>query len=339
MVTLIDITQAESDKPQNIVDLTAYLPNNHVKDGSVDYTTFIQQGLNKHSSVKLPNFPISINERGLTIPSNRKIYFGDNSQLILIPSTLERYEIVRIHNVKNVSIYGASIRGDRKMHRGSSGQWGMGISICGSENIEIIDGKIEDCWGDGLYIGRIDDSPSAFVTVKGVELYSNRRNGMSITSARDVLIDNIKIFNTGGQSPESGIDIEPNSNRDVIDNIVLNNIYTQDNKRYGIIVSLNRLIGHRPKEINIRISNHTDSGSGIGFGMSSVNSGVRDNFKGEVVVEDCVWQLNKERAVHYSKHNYSLLVRFKNIRTKDKRNDKVRSLNQQLRKIKGVRVH
>src|ERR1700758_4716525 len=47
--------------------ITSSLPANYVKNGSVDYTSFIQGALDKYSKVIFPDFPVLINESGLTI--------------------------------------------------------------------------------------------------------------------------------------------------------------------------------------------------------------------------------------------------------------------------------
>src|SRR5690606_14017101 len=123
---------------KNVVDLTRYLPANYSTSGEIDYTEQIQKGLSENRNVKFPNFPILINDKGLTLSSNSNLYFGENSKIILKGSSKERYEILRMDNVQNITINNPVIEGDRNSHKGNTGEWGMGIAVRGgSKNISI----------------------------------------------------------------------------------------------------------------------------------------------------------------------------------------------------------
>src|SRR5699024_9046472 len=100
--------------------------------------------------------------------------------------------------------------------------------------------------------------------INGV-LDNNRRNGISIISGRNIEINNVFISNTNGQNPQSGIDIEPNSNDDILENIKLLNIETFNNTMNGIVVSIGNLSGQKKKELSIKIDNHKDTYSYLGL--------------------------------------------------------------------------
>ena len=89
----------ESSLKSTFKDLTAYLPPNFSRRGDVDYTVYIQKGLDENRKVIFPDFPILINDAGLTIKSNSQIYFSKNSLVKLKASNKERYEIFRLHDV------------------------------------------------------------------------------------------------------------------------------------------------------------------------------------------------------------------------------------------------
>src|SRR5690606_11994065 len=58
-----------------LYDITQSLPAGYVKNGSVDYTQYIQKALDDHNKVMFPDFPILINDAGLSVRSNTKLFF------------------------------------------------------------------------------------------------------------------------------------------------------------------------------------------------------------------------------------------------------------------------
>jgi hypothetical protein len=245
-------------------NVTTSLPSNFVKDGSVDYTSFVQAALNKYPNVVFPNFPVLINKTGLTIQSNSKLYFPLNSKLFLQPNNMGAYEMLRIQNVSNVALYFPVLVGDRKGHSGKGGEWGMGISIKDSKNILIQKPRVNDCWGDGIYLGQISSSSSNIQIVKPF-LNNNRRNGISIIAANGLKIDNAVIANTNGTSPMAGIDFEPNSNNEIIDGIIIDKPITFNNATHGILFALSNQSGKSQRNINIQINSPIDDQSGYGI--------------------------------------------------------------------------
>src|SRR5690606_29419791 len=119
------------------VNLEKYLPHNYVKDGSIDYTIYMQKGLDENLNIQFPDFPVLINENGLNIRSNQKLNFSKNACLIMKPNSEERYGLLNLKNVSNVVINNPGLEGDRKNHKSSKGEWGMGINILSSRNITI----------------------------------------------------------------------------------------------------------------------------------------------------------------------------------------------------------
>src|SRR5690606_34185152 len=106
-------------------------------------------------------------------------------------------------NRKNITVYFANIEGDRVQHKGKGGERGMGISIAGSDNIRLIKPYITNCWGDGIYLGSYftkTDTINACtnIYIEKAILDKNRRNGLSIVTAKNLVINGIIIANTYG---------------------------------------------------------------------------------------------------------------------------------------------
>lgn len=309
----------------NPVDLTKYLPSDYSRNGDVDYTEYLQKGLDLNNEVELPNFPILINSNGLNLNSNQTIHFKDYSQLLMKENDLDRYSILNLKNIKNVTIYNPNLVGDRKYHQGKKGEWGMGISILSSENIEICNPRIRDCFGDGIYIGEIHHSEQKFykisntysnnVIIEGGTLDSNRRNGISIINAKNVSITNITISNSSGTPPETGICLEPNGNSQYLDNIQILNAVLKNNTQYGIAYVPSRFYGNKSKTVNITVKNSQISGSDVGIylgGKLAKNKNKIAAHSGNIVIDKVKFIDNKLSIRAGSNQKYNPKVSIKN---------------------------
>lgn len=284
----------------NAVDLTSYLQPSYVKDGTKDYTVELQKGINENEIVQLPNFPILVNKNGISLKDRSVLIFQPKSKLILAPTSVETYNIISIHNVKDVQVINANIVGDRYNHNGSTGQWGMGIGIRSSTNVTLINPVVSECWGDGIYIGQIGYVPSVNIVVQRAVLNKNRRNGISVTNVDGLKISSPVISNTYGQDPGSGIDIEPNSNKDVINNIEISNPVTFNNAKYGIIVSLTKLKGNLKKDVNIKILNHVDDSSSGGLAINRIlDNDTGKPLTGNIKIDNSTWKNSRGKYPLY----------------------------------------
>lgn len=243
---------------KNVAD---YLPENYVRDGTEDYTEYLQVCLNANKFVMMPDFPVLINDGGLDVRNNQNIFFQRNSKLILKPSDKQRYEMLRIKNVKNVTVLNANLIGDRDEHLATGGEWGMGISITGSQKITIKNAHITNCWGDGIYIGRLKKL-ARNIRIENCVIDDVRRNGLSVISAVNLKVADCVFANTNGTDPQCGIDIEPNNTRDALRRINFENNITFNNKHSGFLIYLNPSPRKDKKhKVTINISNNFDDHS------------------------------------------------------------------------------
>lgn len=193
--------------------------------------------------------------KSIELKDNVTLDFSKGVTLKALPNDSGNYEMINIENVKNVTLNGnVHIEGERKEHKGSSGEWGMGISIKGSQNISINDVTVSDCWGDGIYIGNTDSGQTnQNISISNVVLDNNRRQGISVITAINLKILNPTITNTNGTKPASGIDIEPNANSERLQKISIINPSTANNEGNGIEIYLGRLKG-TPYPVDITIN-------------------------------------------------------------------------------------
>ena len=245
----------------DFTDATQYLPKNFVTDGSINYRQHLQQALNENKKLIFPNFPILIDDIGLDIQSDSDVYFPENSLIQLKPTTKANYDILRIQNRQNIRLFNPKIKGDRLSHIGTTGEWGMGLSILGSSRIEIFNPHITDCWGDGVYLG-YQSVGNSHIVIKGGIVDNNRRNAVSVIDVNYLEISDIVLSNSNGVLPMSGLHFEPNATNEDIRNVLAKNIVTYNNRK-SVGTSLMRLIGENPKTVNIKIENLTDHYSNL----------------------------------------------------------------------------
>lgn len=273
------------EERNSFFDLTSKLEDNP----SLDQTDVLQQYFNKYRKIKMPNFPVLVNHKGLRVPSNTTIYFDEKSEIQMKGNNKERYCVLCITNVNNVTLYNPNIKGDRKSHTGNKGEWGMGIDIKSAVNVRVYNANVRDCWGDGIYIGFNKHVLSSNIKIVGGVADYNRRNGLSIVSGRDIVVENFSATNTYGAKPMAGIDIEPNGNSVEVSNIALRNIYTANNYNEGILLYLVNLNHMYKKKTSISIDDHLDEGSAIGVRVSSMNKG---NAHGDIEIKNSKWLNN-----------------------------------------------
>ncbi len=155
---------------------------------------------------------------GLALKSQMTLTLDTGATLRAIPNALDHSRVISVSDVESVNILGGTIEGEREQHQGTTGEWGNGIEIRNSKQIRVEGVTVSSCWGDGLYIG----GKSENITISKVTADKNRRQGLSITSASDVVVQESIFRNTQGTAPECGVDLEPNTGETVAKCQILN---------------------------------------------------------------------------------------------------------------------
>ncbi|MCF2564196.1 right-handed parallel beta-helix repeat-containing protein [Prevotella brevis] len=156
-------------------------------------------------------------EKCLIIGSNTKVTI--DGDIHLKPNDLEECSIIYVSG-NNIQLSGkGTVFGDKHCHKGIKGEWGMGLFISSSCDVNIDNLKIKDCWGDCIYITK----NSRGVMINNCSLDHGRRQGVSVISGDNVFIENCTISNVGGTSPQYAIDIEPNEG-DSVGRVYIKNV-------------------------------------------------------------------------------------------------------------------
>ena len=267
LIVLISFNMIESKK-LNSVNVKSY---GAVGDGRTDDTKSIQNAIDTGASVIfIPDGTYIIDTLiSLKPKSKQKIQLAENATLKAIPNSSESYSIIFLEDDSDIVISGGTLLGDRYEHMSITGQWGHGIQIStNTRNIIIKNIVLENFWGDGIYIGYSKNPLDIASQIKLMNIIcnNNRRQGISITHAKYVTIDNILVSNTHGSTPECGIDIEPNAGCYVEDVTIKNSTFST-NEGYGI--SMYGGYGKYIKSINITQCVFIENYAPLHFGDNS----------------------------------------------------------------------
>ena len=187
-------------------------------DGRANDTAAIQRAIDEVAgtggTVLVPDGTYMVRATGkrrLSLKSKMTFRLSEGAILKAIPNGATSYSILRIARASDVTVSGGTLQGERGEHQGKSGQWGMGIRIGPeSKRITISGVTAKEMWGDGFYVGGATD-----VTFCSVTADHNRRQGLSITAAKRLIVTDSVFMNTRGTRPSAGIDIEPNKGQKV----------------------------------------------------------------------------------------------------------------------------
>ena len=190
---------------------------NHLQSDDI-YNTIV---LNREYTVMID----SVTFNAFVLKSNTTLLI--HSSIRITPNCFGKYSIIDITSKSNVTIIGGQLIGDVGEHKymsNSTSEWGMGLSIVASTNVTICNTEISLCTGDGIYLGGLKesdinrfDNACQNILISNVTCDRNRRQGMSIIHAKDVIISNCIFSNTGNiefTRPGHGVDIEPNVSND-----------------------------------------------------------------------------------------------------------------------------
>jgi polygalacturonase len=268
-------------------------------NGVTDDTAAFQAAINAlpatGGSIVVPDGTYMINAlKGINLRSHTRLTMWGGAHLKAIPNNAERYWVVKAWNVNNVEIVGGYVDGERTQHQGTTGEWGFGINIQGASNVYVHDITVSNSWGDGILVGATGWGKTAVlstdVTLNRVKSNNNRRQGLSITPATQVYVVNSSFTGSNGTAPQSGIDIEPQTQgttqqvrlenvtlannvgnglevHDYVSGLALNKVTSQNNQGYGVFTS-------SPSNVTITNSTLTENYL-FGVGISGTTSNVQ----------------------------------------------------------------
>jgi hypothetical protein len=226
--------------------------------------------------------------------------------------------------------YGATLRMHKRDYQNppyTKAEWRMGIALHGCRHVLIEGLRVESTGGDGFYVdGGGGFGWSEDITIRNCVAYDNHRQGLSVISAMNLLVDNCLFANTWGTAPEAGVDLEPDTEKQRLVNCVIRNSTFENNNGNEILVYLKQFTTNS-EPVSIRFEHcwvrmtearlkPPEPGPATGLnGVAGIAVGtVKDNGpKGLIEFIDCVTEnTGKEGARVYDKSAAGARVRFVN---------------------------
>ena len=217
-------------------------------------------------------------EKGVEVRAKRGSFHGANDTLF------------NGGGIENVTLrgYGATLRMWRDDYAGpdyKKAEWRHVLDFSGCDNVRVYGLTLAESGGDGIYLG---GNFNRNVHIKDVTCDKNYRQGISVITAENLLIEDCLLINTSGTPPMCGIDFEPNGPEQGLVNCVMRNCVTTNNSSAGYTVA----IGRTREPVSLRFENCRS----VGDAFASVSLDLPndpDNFKGTISFDNCSFEQNR----------------------------------------------
>jgi polygalacturonase len=195
-------------------------------------------------------------------------------------------------NKTNVQLtgYGATLRMHRDDYDGpdyDKAEWRHVLSFRGCTNVTVLGLTLTESGGDGIYLGAgRNRQTNRNVVIRDVVCDRNYRQGISVITAENLLIENCVLKNTAGTAPAAGIDFEPNHASERLVNCVMRNCVIEDNQGLGIHLYLRPLNG-TSEPVSIRIENCITRGTNATSASVITSCGPEGPVQGTIEFVNC----------------------------------------------------
>lgn len=166
-------------------------------------------------------------------------------------------------------------------------EWRHVLNFHACTNITVEGLTLAESGGDGIYVGAgSGGAPCKDMIIRDVILDRNYRQGISVISAENLLIERCVMKGTAGTPPAAGIDFEPNSPNERLINCVMRDCVIEDNEGYALHVYAPNLDG-TSKPISLRVENCVTRGTNARSVSIVVASGAKGPTKGSIDLINC----------------------------------------------------
>ncbi|HOZ45372.1 MAG TPA: right-handed parallel beta-helix repeat-containing protein [Candidatus Hydrogenedentes bacterium] len=215
--------------------------------------------------------------------------------------------------------YGATLRMRKKDYQSAAyekAEWRMTIDLASCSRVQILGLRLESSGGDGIYVGvaRTEQPYCEDVLIRDVVCDDHHRQGISVISAVNLLIENCVLSNTDGTAPGAGIDFEPNSSNEKIVNCVVRNCAMENNAGAGVLVYLKNLARESDPVSLIVEDCYVRSGRDVGLAVGAIRD---DGPEGAIEFRNCVCEGTRGGLFVYDKSAEGARVRFVNCHWKN----------------------
>jgi hypothetical protein len=302
--------------PGNSLPLSTFGPAGQGGDDTRVIQTAINSTAANGQTLEIPTSAAPYNVQPLTIPSNAKIFLDADVTIQATSGYSSSQRMVNIVDVSNVSITGTPGRSTFQMRKSeyTSGEYRHCLDIEGSNSVTVTGIACNNSGGDGLYIGEGRQGFSSNITVSQSTFDNNRRQGFSLISGKNIVIDNCVFSHTNGTAPEAGVDVEPNVPSDVLQNIVFTNNKSIGNHGAGFMSSVS-FMSNASAPVSISVSNHSTSGNtGSGYFATDERDDGVQGVSGTITIQNSASTNDAQYGAVASYHQAgSVALKFQNL--------------------------
>lgn len=225
--------------------------------------------------------------------------------------------LFRASNLQNITLRGEGnvvLQMDKKDYQDATlykpGEWRHGINLGGCSNVVIRGLTIKESGGDGIYVGAGIQPYCDNVLIEDVISDGNNRLGMAVVSAQNLTIRHCRFINALGSSPQGGIDFEPNSATERLENCVVEDCVFANNVRgAGASVSPSQL-NSKSLPVSMIFKNCLFKDNALGIFFYPTHRSTEEPSVGQVEFENC--QLNNNPVLMQDPVEEGIKIIFKN---------------------------
>jgi hypothetical protein len=176
-------------------------------------------------------------------------------------------------------------------------EWRHVLCFHSCARVRVTGLTLADSGGDGIYLGVARKGvPCSDVVIRDVACVNNYRQGISVISARNLLIERCVLKDTWGTAPEAGIDFEPNHESEELTNCVMRNCVSENNRGDAYVLYL-RPMKAASKPISIRIENCRSVGCRRSAGFITGNDSDTAGVTGTMDFINCKFESGQQGGI------------------------------------------
>ena len=283
---------------------------------SADSTRFLRQALESGAE------KIVLDRQAgpwITLPlkmrSNTELVFEPGVELLAKRGEYKglRDYLLELPYCTNVTIRGgagSTMRMWKKDYQGpdyAHGEWRYALRIFHCTNVLVEGLTIMESGGDGIGVTGKD------IVIRNCVCDRNHRQGISVFSVENLLIENCVLSNTSGTAPQSGIDFEPDHPNETLKNVVMRNCLSINNQGDGYQFYLGQL-NSTSEDISVTLENCRSVGNSTGTWFDlGVGRHQAVPPKGFVRYVNCTFERSKGEGIAvFGKPAGSIFAKFEN---------------------------
>ena len=166
-------------------------------------------------------------------------------------------------------------------------EWRHVLKFHGCTGITVEGLTLAESGGDGIYLGAgSGGAPCKDVVIRDVICDRNYRQGISVISAENLLVERCLLKGTAGTPPAAGIDFEPNAANERLVNCVMRDCTIENNQGYALHIYAPNL-DSTSQPLSIRIENCVTRGTNARSASIVVSSGPKGPVTGLIELINC----------------------------------------------------